>query len=107
MNIHSKENLYGEYLAPSDKSVTDRAIMLGSVAKGKTYIVNPLMSTDAFTIINCVKKLGARVKIKDRLIEIRSPKKLKDNQRFNCDNSATALRLLCGIVAGSKIKALL
>ena len=57
MKIHSKENLYGEYTVPSDKSITSRAIILGCIAKGKTYVINPLLCQDAHTIIACVKKL--------------------------------------------------
>ena len=107
MKIHSKENLYGEYTVPSDKSITSRAIMLGSIAKGKTYIVNPLMCTDAQTMISCVKKFGAKVKLKGRILEIKSAKKIRSGQKYDCGNSATALRLLCGVLAGSRVNAVL
>ncbi|MBR2385499.1 MAG: hypothetical protein IKA99_07845 [Clostridia bacterium] len=75
MKIHSKENLYGIYSVPSDKSITSRAIVLGSIAKGKTYVVNPLMCEDTLTVANCMKKLGAKVKLKGRILEIKSVKK--------------------------------
>ena len=107
MRIHPKENLYGEYTVPSDKSITSRAIILGSIAKGKTLVINPLLCEDAQTMINCVKKLGAKVKVKGRVLEIKSAKKLRDGVRFDCGNSGTTLRFLCGLVAGSGLKAVL
>ncbi|MBE5742729.1 MAG: 3-phosphoshikimate 1-carboxyvinyltransferase [Clostridiales bacterium] len=107
MKIHSKENLYGEYTVPSDKSITSRAIILGSIAKGKTLVVNPLLCEDAQVMINCVKKLGAKVKVKGKAIEIKSAKKLRDGQKFDCGNSGTTLRFLCGLVAGSRLRAVL
>lgn len=107
MRVHSKDNLYGEYIVPSDKAITTRAIILGSIAKGKTYVVNPLLCDDAMTMISCVRKLGAKVKIKGRILEIRNAKKVRDGQRYDCENSATTMRFLCGVLAGSGVKAIL
>ncbi len=107
MKIHSKENLYGEYTVPSDKSITSRAIVLGGIAKGKTYVVNPLMCEDTLTVANCMKKLGAKVKLKGRILEIKSAKKFKSGLKFDCGNSGTALRFLCGVASGANISAIL
>ncbi|MBQ7374118.1 MAG: 3-phosphoshikimate 1-carboxyvinyltransferase [Clostridia bacterium] len=107
MKIHSKENLYGEYTVPSDKSITSRAIMLGGIAKGKTYVIDPLMCADVLTMISCVKKLGAKVKLKGRILEIKSAKKLKSGLKFDCGNSGTTLRFLCGVASGGNISAIL
>ena len=107
MKIHSKENLYGTYTVPSDKSITSRAIVLGSIAKGKTYVVNPLMCDDTITVANCMRKLGAKIKLKGRILEIKSAKKLKSGLKFDCGNSGTALRFTCGVAAGSNISAIL
>lgn len=107
MKIHSKENLYGEYVVPSDKSITSRAIVLGSIAKGKTYVVDPLMCDDTITMANCMRKLGAKVKLKGRILEIKSAKKFKSGLKFDCEDSGTALRFMCGVAAGSNISAIL
>lgn len=108
MKIHSKENLYGEYTVPSDKSITSRAIVLGCVAKGKTYVVNPQMGGDVTTLISCMKKLGAKIKLKGRILEIKSIKNL-DGKFFklDCGNSGTTMRFLCGLIAGSNSEAVL
>ena len=107
MKIHSKENLYGEYTVPSDKSITSRAIILGGIAKGKTYVVNPLMCEDTITVASCMKRLGAKVKLKGRILEIKSAKKFKSGLKFDCGNSGTALRFMCGVASGANISAIL
>ncbi len=107
MKVHSKENLYGEYTVPSDKSITSRAISLGSIAKNKTYIIDPHICEDTNALINCARKLGAKVRLKGRILEIRGTKKIKSGLRFDCGNSGTTLRFMCGITAGSGVEAVL
>lgn len=100
MKIFPRNNLYGEFVVPTDRSITNRAIMLGAIAKGKTRIVNPFVCEDTQTLLSCVKKAGAKVGVKKNCIEIKSPKRLKLSQKFDCGNSATAMRFLCGAAAG-------
>lgn len=107
MKIFPRENLYGEYAVPPDKSITHRAIMLGALAKGKTTIVNPFTCQDTQTLISCVKKLGAKVNVRKDYIEIRGAKKLLPAQKLDCGNSIVALRFLCGVVAGRGGRAVL
>lgn len=101
MKIFPRENLYGEYAVPPDKSITHRAIMLGAIAKGKTTIINPYICQDTLTMIACVKRLGAKVSVKKEYIEIKSPKKLSDAPKIDCGNNAAAMRFICGAAAGA------
>ncbi|MBQ7642346.1 MAG: 3-phosphoshikimate 1-carboxyvinyltransferase, partial [Clostridia bacterium] len=105
MKIFPREEIYGVFSAPSDRAVTQRAIILGSIAKGKTYVVRPLMCADTTATIGCVRKLGAKVKVKGDIIEIRGAKTVNDETRLDCGNSGLAMRLLCGVVAGSGLNA--
>ncbi len=107
MKILPKENLYGEFIVPPDKSITERAIVLGGVATGKTYLVNPILNDEIYTMITCMKKLGAKIRLKNGIMEIKSAKKLRSEQRLDCGDSATILRYLCGITAGSGVRAIL
>lgn len=107
MKIFPRDNLYGEYAVPPDKSITHRAIMLGALAKGKTTIINPFMCQDTQSLLSCVKKLGAKVSVKKSHIEIRGAKRLSAVQKFDCGNSAIALRFLCGVIAGRGGRAVL
>ena len=45
-----------------DKSISIRALLLGSQAYGKTLIENILLSEDIINSINCLKKLGIKIK---------------------------------------------
>lgn len=107
MKIYPREEMYGTYTVPSDKAITLRAIMLGSVAKGKTYIVNPLICGDTLTAVSCAKKIGAKVKVKDKIIEIKGTKAIKSGLKIDCGNSATVMRMMCGMIAGSGVSAVL
>ena len=44
-----------------DKSISIRALLLGSQAYGKTFIENILLSDDILSSINCLKKLGIKI----------------------------------------------
>ena len=70
MKIYPRHDLYGVFAVPPDKSITHRAIILGSMAKGKTYVIHPLICEDTQETISCVKKLGAKATLKDGIIEI-------------------------------------
>ncbi len=107
MKIYPRREICGVFEAPPDKTVTETAIILGSLSKTKTYIINPLYCRDTYSAINCVKKLGAKVKVKKQLIEIRRGKKINDGVKLDCGNSGTVMRLLCGVAAGSGISAVL
>ena len=100
MKIFPRSGLYGEFTVPTDRSITNRAVMLGAIAKGKTRIVNPFICQDTQTLMSCVKKAGAKVSVKSNCIEIKSPKKIKLPPKFDCGNSVTAMRFLCGASAG-------
>ncbi len=107
MRIYPRSELYGAFAVPPDKSITHRAIILGSMAKGKTYVIHPLICQDTQATISCVKKLGAKVSIKDGIVEIKGGRPLRDGLKLDCGNSGTTLRLLCGEIAGSNVRAIL
>ena len=44
-----------------DKSISIRALLLGSQAYGKTFIENILLSEDIINSINCLKRLGIKI----------------------------------------------
>ncbi len=105
MRINPKENIYGRFNVPSDQSITHRALLLGCIAKGKTYVINPSMNEETSTVISCIKKAGAKVKIKKGVIEVKPTKKIESGLRFDCGSSETLMRFLCGLVAGSGVRA--
>ena len=59
-SIKSKftSNIQGEMSVPGDKSISHRALILGSCVVGKTTISNLLESDDVFSTLNALKTLG-------------------------------------------------
>tara|TARA_Y100000741_G_scaffold31857_1_gene22593 strand:+ start:89 stop:1390 length:1302 start_codon:yes stop_codon:yes gene_type:complete len=100
--INSSKELIGDIMIPGDKSITHRAIILGSICSGKVTISNGLYSEDCLKTISCFKEMGVEIKTNDYRIEIigkglrslRPPKETLD-----AGNSGTLSRLLSGILS--------
>ena len=45
----------------SDKSISIRSFLIGSISEGVSTISNVLESEDVFSTINCLKKLGVKI----------------------------------------------
>lgn len=88
---------------PGDKSISHRAIMFGSLAKGKTVIENFLMGEDCLSTIECFRKMGVSIKVENQLVTIEGKgfSQLKEPVNIlDVGNSGTTIRLLSGILAG-------
>ena len=88
----------------SDKSISIRAFLIGSISQGISKINNVLESEDVFSTINCLKKLGIKIKKNGRKNYIIYGKGLgslsaKKNTVLDCGNSGTLARLLIGILS--------
>ena len=49
---------------PGSKSYTNRALLIASLAKGKSILKNPLFSDDTNYMIEALKKLGIKIEKK-------------------------------------------
>lgn len=97
--------LIGSIQVPGDKSISHRAIMLGSIAEGTTTIYNFLQGLDCIATINAFRQMGIdinndadnnKVVIKGKgLYGLKKPDKVID-----VGNSGTTIRLLSGILCG-------
>ncbi len=58
---YNKSVLSGELAVPGDKSISHRAVMLGSIAKGKTTISGFLNGDDCLRTIDIFKLLGVSI----------------------------------------------
>ena len=102
-----QHNLTGEITVPGDKSISHRAIMLGSIAHGITKIDNFLMGEDCLSTIECFRKMGVEIDVNsDNVIVsgvglngLKEPSGILD-----AGNSGTTTRLISGILAGQKFK---
>ena len=48
-----------------DKSISQRLLLIGAISEGITKIDNMLESKDIFSAIECLKKLGIKIRKKD------------------------------------------
>jgi len=96
------KNVAGELVLPGDKSISHRAVMLASLAKGKSLIHNLSNSEDVFSTKKCFSELGASIIDNGDKIEIvgRGHKGFigSENELY-AGNSGTTARLLMGILS--------
>ncbi len=87
----------------SDKSLSIRSFLIGSICQDISVAKNVLESEDVFSTINCLKKLGVQIR-KDSKSYFIHGKGLgslfaKKNLNLNFGNSGTLARLLIGILS--------
>ena len=104
--INNKNNSFKETISiDGDKSISIRALLLGSQAYGKTLIENILLSEDIINSINCLKKLGIKVFLNKKNCHIYGKGlngfEYKKNIVLNAGNSGTFARLILGLLVKS------
>ena len=76
--VQKSKPLKGKIIIPADKSISHRAIMLASLAKGKSVIQNFSSGADCWSTLNIFRQLGAEInEIDKKTIEITSNGNLK------------------------------
>lgn len=89
---------------PGDKSLSHRAVMLASIARGRSRITGVLDSADVRSTAECMRRLGVAIPPIASSMEITGGgvAGLEDpSQDLDCGNSGTSARLLAGLVAGA------
>lgn len=97
--------LKGHIKAPPSKSLSHRALICASLAKGQSTITNIVYSEDILATIGALELLGAKFeKHKDKLI-IKGIRKIKaPNEAINCNESGSTLRFLIPLFSLSNKK---
>ncbi len=104
--INYKYNSFKKTISvDGDKSISIRALLLGSQAYGKTFIENILLSEDIINSINCLKKLGIRISLRKKNCFVYGKGlngfKYKKNITLDAGNSGTFARLILGLLVKS------
>lgn len=100
--------LKGFITIPPDKSISHRAIMFSSIAKGECIIKNFSSGADCLSTLNLFKQLGVCFEFSDdRTIKVKADKLIKPSTQLYCGNSGTTMRLVSGILAGQKFNSIL
>jgi 3-phosphoshikimate 1-carboxyvinyltransferase len=109
--IEKANFLKGEITPPPDKSISHRAVMFASLAKGESRIKNFLWAKDPISSLNAMKSLGVKIEvndIKEIIVQGEGLQSLKEPEDvIDCGNSGTTIRLLSGILAGQPFLSIL
>ena len=103
------EGLRGTVEIPADKSISHRAVMFSSLAKGRSLIKNFSSGADPHSTLDVFSKLGIKHNfIDEKTLEIVSDGALKaPSGELDCGNSGTTMRLMSGILAGQNFDSVL
>lgn len=102
-------SLKGEITVPGDKSISHRAIMLGSIAEGITEVTNFLQGADCLSTIQIFRQLGIEIinspssKTSSASVIIHGKGLYglsKPGDVLDVGNSGTTMRLISGILSG-------
>lgn len=107
MIIKKQTGLKKEISVPGDKSISHRAIMLGSLAEGKTEISNFLQGADCLATMQCFRQMGIEIEnhsVPDTagtiIIHGKGLRGLScPESTLDMGNSGTTTRLIAGILA--------
>ena len=102
LKVKNISEIGGSVKAPPSKSYSHRAVILASLAKGKSKLYDMLYSEDTLSSIRVCEALGAQItKNKDYLEVIGTGGKLHNSSTEPIDlaNSGTTLRLMTSVAA--------
>ena len=95
----------GEISVPGDKSISHRALLISSLAEGKSEIINLPDSEDIKSTINCLQQLGIGIgkSSEKTTVHGRGFQGFKKSLNYlNAGNSGTTARLLSGVLVTQK-----
>ncbi|MBI2843517.1 MAG: 3-phosphoshikimate 1-carboxyvinyltransferase [Armatimonadetes bacterium] len=104
IRVESTTGLRGEIAVPGDKSISHRAVILGSLAVGVTRVRGFLESEDCMNTVSAFRRMGIPIERTatgeleihgDGLDGLKEPGDVID-----IGNSGTGIRLICGVLAG-------
>ena len=101
MEFNKVKYIKGEVTIPGDKSISHRAVMIGSIAKGTTEVTNFLQGADCLSTIECFQKMGIEITNNTNTVTIKGNGLhglSKPTSLLDVGNSGTTTRLISGIL---------
>ncbi|GBD38414.1 3-phosphoshikimate 1-carboxyvinyltransferase 1 [bacterium HR37] len=95
-------SLTGEITLPGDKSISHRAIILGSISKGPTTVRGFLKCDDTLSTVNALRMLGVSIQIGPEIVRIKGKGLFglrEPEDVIDAGNSGTTARLLTGLLS--------
>ena len=94
--------LRGEITPPGDKSISHRALILNSIARGRARIDNLAPGGDVGATISCLRALGVEIIEEGGMLTVSGVGRAgfrEPTDVLQAGNSATTMRLLAGLLA--------
>jgi 3-phosphoshikimate 1-carboxyvinyltransferase len=94
--------LRGEFTPPGDKSISHRAIIIGSLAEGTTTVKGFLSCDDTLSSAKAMIMLGVPIEIEEDLVKIKGKGLfglIEPEDTIDAENSGTTARLLSGLLS--------
>jgi len=99
--VRRARRLDGDITVPGDKSISHRAIILGSIADGESRVRGLSNGADVRSSAGCMRALG--VEIEDSVVRGVGMHGLRASaEALDCGNSGTTMRLLAGLMSAQK-----
>lgn len=95
--------LKGELTVPGDKSVSHRALLLGSLASGETFVRHIAPGDDVKSTMDCLSQLGVEIQEGKGGICVQGKGLMNyapPGSSLDAGNSGTLIRLLTGVLCG-------
>src|SRR5207247_5235167 len=99
--VRPTRQLEGAIKVPGDKSISHRALILGSIASGESRVRGLSPGADVQSTASCLRAMG--VEIDGSIVRGRGMDGLRASSRpLDCGNSGTTMRLLAGLLAAQR-----
>jgi 3-phosphoshikimate 1-carboxyvinyltransferase len=99
MKLQPSPRFFGEITLPGSKTITNRALLMASLAPNNTSLINPSNCADSINMINALTALGVSIKDTVRSLDVLGwggafPKPKHNNTELFLGGSGTAIRSL-------------
>ncbi len=110
IKLSKRRGLRGEIEVLGDKSISHRALILGSIAKGVTTLEGFSGGEDNLRTLRAMRSMGIEIDYDERRVRINGMGLygLKEPENIiNSGNSGTTIRLLAGLLSGQRFLSIL
>ena len=93
-------SITGEVLCPGDKSISQRAVIIGSLINQDMTIEGFLNGEDPISTINALNAIGSSIEINNTSVTIKQRETAFSSPKDDVDlgNSGTGMRLMMGLI---------
>ena len=103
MILQRADRIRGTIRVPGDKSIAHRALILGTIARGKQVVEGMPHAADVQSTISCLRSLGALIEEMPDGRVLNLATDFTSGKTLDAGNSGTTARLLSGLIAGHSL----